>query len=43
LLSYFKSIKRIQMAEKEDLIKIIGSNRGSIVYEHFFKKRNAEN
>lgn len=43
LLSNFKSIKRIQMAEKEDLIKLIGSNRGSIVYEHFFKKRNAEN
>lgn len=35
LLDYFKSVKRIRTAEKEELEKIIGTSRASIVYSHF--------
>jgi len=35
LINHFKSIKRIKTAEKEELEKIIGSSRSSIVYNHF--------
>ena len=35
LLLHFKSVKRIQNAEKEEIIKIIGNSRGSIVYGYF--------
>ena len=35
LLQHFKSVKRIQNAEKDDIIKVIGNNRGSIVYNYF--------
>ena len=35
LLLHFKSVKRIQNAEKEELVKLIGNNRGSIVYAYF--------
>lgn len=35
LLLHFKSVKRLQNAEKEEIIKLIGNNRGSIVYDYF--------
>ena len=35
LLLHFKSVKRIQNAEKEEIVKIIGNSRGSIVYAYF--------
>lgn len=35
LLDHFKSVKRIGMAEKSELEKIIGNNRASIIYDHF--------
>lgn len=35
LLQHFKSVKRIQNAEKDELEKIIGTNRASIIYNHF--------
>jgi excinuclease ABC subunit C len=35
LLQRFKSIKRIQNAEKSDLIKIVGTRRASIIYNYF--------
>ena len=35
LLKEFKSIKRIQNAEKPDLEKIIGTRRASIIYNYF--------
>ena len=35
LLQHFKSVKRIQNAEKDELAKIIGTNRASIIYNHF--------
>ena len=35
LIKYFKSIKRIKKAEKEELEKIVGNNRASIIYNHF--------
>lgn len=38
LIKHFKSIKRIQNAEKEELEKIIGTKRASIVYDHFRSK-----
>ncbi len=38
LLTTFKSVKRIQNAQKEELQKIIGTHRGSIVYEYFHNK-----
>lgn len=35
LLSSFKSVKRIKNASLEELGKIIGTNRASIIYNHF--------
>lgn len=35
LLTHFKSVKRIRLATKKELEEIIGSNRGSIVYNYF--------
>ena len=35
LINHFKSVKRIRMAKLEELNEIIGTNRSSIVYEHF--------
>ena len=38
LLKAFKSLKRLREAKLEDIQKICGTNRGSIVYEHFHGK-----
>ena len=35
LINHFKSVKRIQNAEFSDLEKIIGTNRSTIIYNHF--------
>jgi excinuclease ABC subunit C len=35
LFLQFKSLKRIQMAKFDELEKIIGTNRASIIYKHF--------
>ncbi|HPC26482.1 MAG TPA: helix-hairpin-helix domain-containing protein, partial [Paludibacteraceae bacterium] len=35
LLRHFKSVKRIKNASKDELSKIIGKNRASIIYNHF--------
>ena len=35
LMNHFKSIKRLQNAEIEEIEKIIGTNRASIVYKYF--------
>lgn len=35
LIVHFKSIKRIKSASKEEIENLIGTNRGSIVYEYF--------
>jgi excinuclease ABC subunit C len=35
LLKHFKSVKRIRMAELNDLVLVVGSSRASVVYEHF--------
>lgn len=35
LIKHFKSVKRIKTASIEDLTKIIGTNRASIVYKYF--------
>ena len=35
LLNHFKSVKRIQNAEKSEIEKIIGNSRASIIYNHF--------
>lgn len=35
LIKHFKSIKRIRMAEKSEIEKIVGNNRASIIYKHF--------
>ena len=38
LLRHFKSVKRVSLANKEELSKVIGENRGSIVFEYFKNK-----
>ncbi len=43
LLKVLKSIKKIQNASFDELEKIIGTNRASIIYDHFSKKRSSEN
>jgi excinuclease ABC subunit C len=35
LLLHFKSVKRIRMASKEEIEKIIGTQRASMIYEYF--------
>ena len=35
LLNVFKSLKRIQNAEKLELEKIIGTHKASIIYDYF--------
>ena len=35
LILHFKSVKRVRMASLEELTKIIGTHRASIVYNHF--------
>lgn len=35
LITHFKSIKRLRLAKFEDIEKVIGKHRASIVYEHF--------
>lgn len=35
LIKHFKSVKRIRTAKFEDIEKIIGTNRASIIYKHF--------
>lgn len=39
LLKEFKSVKRISLASEEELSKIIGSSRASIIYAHFKGKK----
>lgn len=38
LLKAFKSIKRLREAKLEDIQKIVGNHRGSVIYEHFHGK-----
>ncbi len=38
LIKHFKSVKRIRLAEFEDIERIIGTRRASIVYNHFHPK-----
>ena len=35
LIRHFKSLKRVKSANLDELIKIIGTNRASIIYNHF--------
>jgi excinuclease ABC subunit C len=35
LITRFKSVKRIRSAKIEELTEIVGTNRASIVYNHF--------
>ncbi|MGC9151424.1 MAG: excinuclease ABC subunit UvrC [Microbacter sp.] len=35
LLSFFKSVKRIKFAEKEELENIVGIKRASVIYDYF--------
>lgn len=35
LIKHFKSIKRIRMAEKSEIEKIVGNSRASIIYKYF--------
>jgi excinuclease ABC subunit C len=37
LISHFKSVKRIKSADFSDLEKIVGTNRTTILYNHFHK------
>ena len=41
LIQHFKSVKRIQTASLEELKKIIGNHRASIVYNYFKASLNA--
>ena len=41
LIKHFKSVKRIRLAKLEELSKVIGTNRASIVYKHFTTGLNA--
>ena len=38
LIKEFKSVKRIRNAKLEELIKIVGTSRASIIYNHFNKE-----
>ncbi|WP_294068442.1 excinuclease ABC subunit UvrC [Proteiniphilum sp. UBA1028] len=40
LLTHFKSIKRIKEASKEEIVEIIGNNRGSIIAEWIEEGKN---
>ena len=40
LLMHFKSVKRVSMAKKEEISKVIGANRGLIVFEYFKNKQD---
>lgn len=35
LINHFKSIKRLRMAEKDEIEKIIGKHRSTIIYDYF--------
>jgi excinuclease ABC subunit C len=35
LFLHFKSVKRIRMASLEELVKVIGNHRGTVIYDHF--------
>jgi len=39
LLRHFKSVKRVSLAKKEELSKVIGNNRANIVFEYFNNKQ----
>lgn len=41
LFLHFKSVKRIRLASLDELTKIIGTNRASIIYNHFRSNSNA--
>lgn len=41
LISHFKSIKRVRLASLEEISNIIGTNRASIIYNHFNKDLKA--
>lgn len=38
LISHFKSVKRLRSASEEEIGKIIGTHRASIIYNHFHSK-----
>jgi len=38
LITHFKSVKRVKTATLDELNKIIGSNRSSIIYNHFHEE-----
>lgn len=35
LIKHYKSVKRIKLADYEDLVKLVGTNRASAIYKHF--------
>ena len=41
LIRHFKSLKRVKSANLDELTKIIGTNRASIIYKHFNPDLNA--
>ena len=41
LIKHFKSLKRVRLSNLEELTKIIGTNRASIIYKHFNPDLNA--
>ena len=38
LLKHFRSVKRIQTAEKKEIIEIIGNAKGTLIYNHYHAK-----
>ena len=35
LLKHFRSVKRIQTAEKKEIVEIIGNAKGTLIYNHY--------
>ncbi|MCK9268744.1 MAG: helix-hairpin-helix domain-containing protein, partial [Alkaliphilus sp.] len=42
LMQHFKSVKRLQKANLDEIAKIIGNNRASKVYLYFHKELKAQ-
>ena len=38
LLKHFRSVKRIQTAEKKELVEIIGNAKGTLIFNHYHEK-----
>ena len=38
LLKHFRSVKRIQTAEKKEIVEIIGNAKGTLIYNHYHAK-----